>query len=260
MVIRMKDKALNIFLIIQGGCYAAFLFLDLKGDHISISTGIKLSIILLCFLYTLWMREGESTRDMLLLRVALFFTFLSDFIILLLPAKAYIYGVGSFLIVQQLYGIRLKCGDNRRRGLPEPRGLFSYWLLRLASELFAALLILLGLYLADVSPDGLLIASTVYFISLVFNVIGSIRLALRKPSRVNHRIFAAGLLLFLLCDINVGLFNLSGYISLSGKAGELIYRLSSILMWTFYAPSQVLIAVSGERTPSILTKKLKKIM
>ncbi len=256
----MKDKGLPIFLLIQGGCYAAFLFLDLKGDRIGLSTGIKLSLIFFCFLYTLWMREARGARDLFLIRAALFFTLLSDVIILLLPAKAYIYGVGSFLIVQQLYGIRIKCCDNRRRGLQESTGLLRSWMLRLAGEVFTTFLILTGLLLTGVRPDILLLASAVYFISLVFNVISAIRLAFSKPHELGSGIFATGLFLFLLCDINVGLFNLSGYLTLTGKAAELIYRMSSILMWTFYAPSQVLLALSAGKAPSFITKKSKKFM
>lgn len=256
----MKVSRLRIFLLIQGGCYAAFLFLDLWGDGISLSTGIKFSIILFCFLYALPGREGNGARDLLLVRSALFFTLVSDFIILFLPSEAYIFGVGSFLIVQQLYGIRLKGSDNLRRGLQEKDGFLASFLLRLTTELMIALIILLGLFFAEVRPDSLLIASVFYFVCLVHNVIMAIRLATLKPRVVSNTIFAVGMVLFLLCDINVGLFNLSGFLPFTGNTAELLYRMATILMWTFYAPSQVLIALSADRYSSIITKKYKKIM
>ncbi len=251
----MKAGRLPFFLTIQGGCYAAFLFLDLRGDGISLSTGIKFSIILFCFLYALFGREGNGARDLLLVRSALFFTLVSDFIILFLPTEAYIFGVGSFLIVQQLYGIRLKASDNLRRGLPEKTGFLASFFHRLTTELVFALIILLGLFFTEVRPDNLLIASVFYFVCLVHNVLTAVRLAALKPRVVSNTIFAAGLVLFLLCDINVGLFNLSGFIPFTGKTAELIYRMATILMWTFYAPSQVLIALSADRYPSIIIQK-----
>jgi hypothetical protein len=65
------------------------------------------------------------------------------------------------------------------------------------------------------------------------------------------------MVLFLLCDINVGLFNLSDFITPS-PAYNIIYSISSILMWTFYAPSQVLIALSVENEKKV--QKNKKIL
>ena len=258
----MKDaKCVSTgFLTIQGGCYAAFLFLDMTGGSIRLSTGIKFSIILFCFLYALLRRGGNGIRDLFLVRSALFFTLVSDFIILFLPAEAYIFGVGSFLIVQQLYGIRLRGIDNLRRGIPEKNGFLGSFLLRLTTELVITLIVLLGLFIAEVRADSLLFTSVLYFVCLVHNVVTAIRLANLKPRVISDIIFAVGLVLFLLCDINVGLFNLSGFIPFTGKTAELIYRMATILMWTFYAPSQVMIVLSADRYPSKITKNCKKIM
>ncbi len=256
----MNFKRLPIFLTIQGGCYAVFLFLDLRGDHLSLTTGIKFSVILLCFVYSLWVREGNGARDLYLIRLALFFTLISDFIILLLPAKAYLYGVGSFLIVQQLYGVRLKCSDNRRRGLKESSGFLASLLLRLTIELMIAQVLLLGLAQVGVRRNSLMTASVFYIVCLIHNVITSVRLAIRRPREISNTIFAVGLVFFLLCDINVGLFNLSGFIDFTGVTAEFLYQIASLLMWTFYAPSQILIALSAERLPSKITKNRKKIM
>ena len=59
-------------------------------------------------------------------------------------------------------------------------------------------------------------------------------------------IYAAGMLLFLLCDINVGLFNMVGYVVVPENIYHILFSLSSILMWAFYTPAQVLIAVSSK--------------
>lgn len=95
----------------------------------------------------------------------------------------------------------------------------------------------------NVNTDALLTVSVFYFISICTNVVRSIKLSLHYSNKRGIRCFAVGFLLFLLCDINVGLFNLSGFLSV-GPVYDIIYGISSILMWTFYAPSQVLIALS----------------
>lgn len=256
----MQSRIRLGFLAVQLGCYVAFLFLDLKGDRISLSTGIKFGVILLCFAYTILTREGNGSRDLSLVRFALFFTLVSDFIILLLPEEAYLAGILTFIIVQQLYGIRLKGSDNHSRGLPESRGAYTSLLLRLGIQLITAASILLLLSLVGVSMDRLLIASVFYFVCLVHNVVNSIRIAVRRPFTTSNALFATGLVLFLLCDINVGLFNMAAFIPYSGEWVQLVYRFATILMWTFYAPSQVLITLSAAKYPLKLTKKYKKFM
>lgn len=251
----MKISRLLLFLAIQVACYGTFLFLDLKEERISLSTGIKFGVILLCLLYTILTREGNGSRDLTLVRFALFFTLVSDFVILFLPEGAYLFGVLSFVIVQQLYGIRLKGSDNRSRGLPEGRAAYTSLLLRLGTQFITAVIILLLLSHVGVMMDSLLIVSVFYFVSLVYNTVNSVRIATRRPYTKSNALFAAGLVLFLLCDINVGLFNLTAFIPNAGEWVMLAYRLAAILMWTFYAPSQVLITLSAAKYPLKHTKK-----
>lgn len=254
MVVQSRIK-LWVFLAIQSGCYGTFLFLDLKGERISLSTGIKFGVVLLCLVYTILTREGNGSRDLSLVRSALFFTLVSDYIILFLPEEAYLSGVLTFIIVQQLYGIRLKGSDNRSEGLPEGKGAYTSLLLRLGTQLITAITILLLLRLVEVRMDSLLIASVFYFTCLVHNVINSIRIAVRRPYTKSNVFFAVGLVLFLLCDVNVGFFNMAAFIPCSGAWIQLVYRLATILMWIFYAPSQVLIALSAAKYPLKSTKK-----
>jgi hypothetical protein len=76
-------------------------------------------------------------------------------------------------------------------------------------------------------------------------VVRLLRLFVSHHDKRNIRYFTAGMVLFLLCDINVGLFNLSDFLTVTSTY-EIIYELSAVLMWTFYAPSQVLLALSGD--------------
>jgi hypothetical protein len=111
-------------------------------------------------------------------------------------------------------------------------------------ELLIAFTVSLILWFAGVTMEFLLIISALYFTCIVTNTVTAMKSAIHSPENKGNRLFAIGMGLFLLCDINVGLYNLSGFISLPANINEFLYTMSSILMWTFYAPSQVIIALS----------------
>lgn len=240
----MKSNSLKyIFIAIQTILYGAFLTLDVFGLYTSLSIRIKLLVVLLCFLYVLIAAIKRRSRQLIYLIYALAFTVISDIFILLLDN--YLYGVLTFIIAQQFYGIRISELYSSERALVKTTNPSGYVVLRAIYQGAFTLIICTILWLSDVQVDSLLVASVFYFISLCTNVVRSVRLNILYPHRPDIRYFAIGLILFLLCDINVGLFNLSDFLTLN-QAYELIYSISSILMWTFYAPSQVLIALSSD--------------
>ena len=57
--------------------------------------------------------------------------------------------------------------------------------------------------------------------------------------------FLIGLVLFLLCDINVMIYNMDGFVNVSSSFYHMLKSSSVILMWAFYLPSQVLIVLSA---------------
>lgn len=239
----------TLFVTVQTVLYAGFLALDLTDGSIGLSVSLKYSIILLCFCYALF-GAGKSTFysrqvkrlavSSCLLQAALFFTVISDLFILILDY--YIYGVLTFILAQELYCLRLvmlltPVGSRGKTGVA--------FLKRILLQLTAALVICLFLALAGVGLDGLLVVSVFYFICICMNVVTAFTLVRREPGAKGNLLYAIGMLLFLLCDINVGLFNLSGFIPMQESIYSVLYSISSILMWTFYAPAQVLIAISS---------------
>lgn len=64
-------------------------------------------------------------------------------------------------------------------------------------------------------------------------------------SSPNRNMIAIGMVLFLFCDINVLLYNLMGMISSSSEFIKQLYNISSVSMWLFYLPSQILLSLSG---------------
>ena len=110
----------------------------------------------------------------------------------------------------------------------------------LATGVVMALAAGLGLYLLNMASPVNLLAG-LYFSQLLSNTIP----AWTRRGR-QRRIFAAGLTLFAGCDLCVGLFNVL-------PPSAPLYPVSSVGMWFFYLPSQVLIALSAlpekEETP-----------
>lgn len=254
-----------IFLLLQATLYVAFLTLDLTDGSIRLSVTIKYTIIILCFCYALltggvyksiFFCEANALQsaagpgllnsrrkypyiEELLVQAGLFFTLISDLFILLL--NYYFYGVLVFILVQQLYSLRLIMLQNEGRDKTKKILLYGK---RITIQAAIATVVSIVLLIAGVNPDGLLIASVLYFVSILFNTIAAIQLCIKDHKNKSNLLYAVGMLLFLLCDINVGLFNLTGFIKLPEDIYTVIYSYSSILMWTFYAPSQILIALS----------------
>lgn len=230
-----------LFLFVQLILYGMFLILDILGNSITLSNRIKFLVIVLCFLYVSFGKK-EGGKQQKFLCYAMTFTVISD--IFLLFTDYYLYGLITFIVAQQLYGIRISELNNRESANTEKYPLKTF-ALRFASQLVVSFILCLLLWRVGIIVNSLLIASIFYAISIVTNLVRSIRLSICYGQSKDIKLFTIGMILFLLCDINVGLFNLSSFMSL-GSAYEYIYNISSILMWTFYAPSQLLIALSKD--------------
>ena len=213
----MKGKpvppaALAGFVAAEGVLYAAFLALDLSGRSAG-SIPVKYGGVLLCLLFALACATRGGDR---LVPLALALTAGADWF-LLVRNDHYVLGIGLFLCVQTVYYLRL-----RRDGAS------TAYTLRAGLALAAGL----GLYALELaSPVNL--PAALYFSQLLSNTVLAWTLRGRR-----FRIFAAGLTLFVGCDVCVGLFN-----TLSGSSP--LYGAVSVGMWFFYLPSQVFIALSA---------------
>lgn len=207
----------RVFCISEAFIYAAFLTLDLTESLPALSTGLKFASILLVLLAGL---TAVRTRDGKLVAAALVLTAAADVFLLLLD-RNYMLGVGLFLCVQLLYTVRIcdLSGTDKVLHLTARAMLagFAAWFLRTR---FAPLELLAGAYI-------------VWFF---MNVTHSAALAYRNRTRRCVR-FAAGLALFFLCDLCVGIHNLPQN-ALSGFA--------DVAMWAFYLPGQILIVLSTD--------------
>lgn len=221
----------------SGALWLVFLFLDLTktGD----STWIKFTAICLCCAAAL---TGAKSRDGQLVALALCFTVAADWF-LLVWNRGYLLGICLFLVVQGLYAYRLyllrgsrpcRWGLAVRLLVPAAGFLlcagFALWLLY---SLFAdgALSLLLATFAVAGSFLTFLLP-LIYFSALCVNCLEAF--ALSAPLRR----FAWGLLLFVCCDVCVGLWNASALLPAP------LAEFSRVGMWFFYLPSQVLIVLS----------------
>ena len=206
------------FLALEAGLYLWFLCRDLFQAGAG-STPLKYAAIAVCLAFSLYWSARGGER---LVPAALAFTLGADTFLLLLNRR-YLLGVALFCVVQGLYMVRISRENGGR----------TLWGRRLALSLAA---------LAALGRLGMLTAlnalSLVYFLNFFCNAVQALGLALTAGT-ARRQAFAAGLVLFLCCDLCVGIFNVPGL------APEPLERFSRVGMWLFYLPAQVLITLSG---------------
>lgn len=232
-----------VFLTLELLFYAAYLILDaVTGRSLILSDGFKYGGIFLCFLYTLFIvcfapkshtGYGRHGRNLWLL-LAVFFVLFSDYCLLFTTAA--VPGILLFCLVQCFYYIYLN-------------GAGRLWRLWLASAAFASISTM-GLWAGFGISHALVPLALFYLSMLVVNICHAWRNAWRTREK-RAFMFTAGMVLYCLCDLNVGFMNagriLSGpELNVLPILGNPVFReISTFSMWFFYLPAQVLIAMSA---------------
>lgn len=225
------------YLICEAILYISFLICDVFSYPI-LSSRLKYSSILLCFIFTISLFHYVSKRqDAALLSIAFFFTAVSDYFLLF--TTDYVYGIISFCMVQILYMLRIWSLDQRKHPVT----------LIIRGCVIAATIMILSL--VGIPIDPLLCVTCFYFLNFLINIIELINRS-RQSTKCENNLFhngcfLIGMLLFFLCDIFVGLFNLTSYITVEESIYRVIELIASYGMWIFYLPGQVLIALSTKR-------------
>lgn len=192
------------FVGLETALYLLFLALDAfsaGGD------GVKYLTIVVCLLAAVWSARHGGSR---LMAWAMAFTLAADTFLLLLD-RWYGAGIVLFCVVQGLYLARIRRACGR-----------TLWALR--TGLVPAAWVLLN---ALGMGTALNLLAALYFVNFLVNACQSLTLR-------SERLFAAGLWLFLLCDVCVGLRNQPSL--LPGLAGA-----AQAGMWLFYLPGPVLL-------------------
>lgn len=213
-----RDKTITALLIITAFLYAAFLYMDLCSIYSSISNALKYSSVLLCLTMALLSyREPYNLKDCRLIITALTFTALADYF-LLFTTKTTI-GVVVFCMAHLAHIAR-----------------FNKYAFKTCAILYLFSIAVLSAFTAlDINLPYLYIVSSLYAILLLTATIMVFRTDIPKQ---NQLLVRTGMMLFVLCDICVALFNVL-------PAGSIVHRAALLLIWFFYVPSQVSLALSA---------------
>ncbi|NLJ77971.1 MAG: hypothetical protein GX329_01265 [Tissierellia bacterium] len=188
------------------------------------------SIILISIISFLGQEYSYNNRDRIILQAGFFITIFADLFLLILD-KNYIVGIALFSIVQILYSVRY--GLNGAR-----------------TTIIGFSILFLNLIIVHIITgiQFLIIISIYYSICLLISTIRGLKLYLhRLYSSPNRHMIALGMMFFLLCDINVVFSYIVGRMGWTNIIGYDLYRISSVSIWLFYLPSQVLLCLSGYR-------------
>ena len=183
--------------------------------------------------------DGGSVKDVILngrdgnlIRIAMLFTLVADYYLVRLRPPMNLAGVAVFLGTQLFIFLHILVNDENRRART------VHIILRVAVT--AVLILAAYLTLGD-GVDLLALISVIYYGNLCINALFAHR------SGRGGAILTIGLILFALCDINVGLARLNDMYLGGFPEGSLLYELLHTeldLVWIFYIPSQTLIPLS----------------
>lgn len=214
------------WLILWSCIYVAILTLGLLAPNGSSITFIKLVGIFLCFIYTAWVFPKDH-----LLQLAFLITSIAD--IILAIDNTLVIGVVVFFLAQLIHLARLDWHTCR------------CFVAAIIPLFLLAVLLNLKLNFAPL----MYIVSSFYLITLLTNIIISLRWYRREPTNLLAFLALVGFILFLACDICTGV----SYLSRTAVLPALLYTPANFFAWAFYYPSQIFISNSS-KCVKIVTK------
>ena len=181
--------------------------------------------IALCFVYALVNLKKSST----FIVAGLACTVVADVFLVVCSPIQRLWGMVFFTLAQTMYAVKLHLESRNKKIL------VARVALTVAIELAAVII------LKD-KLDVLAAVSVCYYANLFVNIIEAFTVFKKG------RLFAVGLVLFLLCDTVIGLQVMS-QLYLQIPESSIVYKILFMpfnLSWFFYLPAQVLIALSGK--------------
>ena len=223
-------------LLVSTICLLFIVFLSIQVYEINFfmsANMVKFSTIFLCLLISIISSPlSKQSKNIFLLQLGLIFTIMADYIFLI-HDDDYILAIGLFSIVQIIYSLRYREGNETERVL---RFMIIYLLI----------VILYKLINKNLFPLDFIIAMGVFYgICLLSSLKEALLLYKSDPHESINKMILFAMILFLLCDINLGVNYILGEAKDMGNTLKLLENLSSISIWVYYLPSQILLALSG---------------
>lgn len=231
-----KNCIYALFVLAEAAIFVSFnvIVATRPGDPVY----LKYSGVLLCLAVSAAMCFFYKS-DAIILTCAIAFTAVSDYFILVIDAY-YELGVTTFFIAQCFYLFRLYRG--RLKSFFEVKGVK---IPKIAVTVAARALIIAAVIITLAVTAGvnyLLVICSFYFVMLFANCIDAFVIC---GGGIKNVLFAVGLLLFVCCDICVGLHNFGS--ALGVALPRWLVNFVQYAIWVFYLPSQVLIVCSLDR-------------
>ena len=200
-----------------------FLTTDILNAWISYSA-IILNFVMAMILF-------KKSKNVVLTEVALLMTCLADLFLVILNPQIQLVAMIFFCITQGCYFLRILVNTSSKTQ--------RIWHIGIRAG-FCVLGIIATILVLKEKTDALAVISIFYFVNLFLNVIFAFMQTKKSV------LFAMGLLLFMFCDILIGLNVASGgYLTFTeGTLLAWLANPSIPLAWGFYVPSQVLIVLS----------------
>ena len=204
----------------------ALLFCILFAPHSEISC---MWAIILVLLYSLLFKNKNIC--VLLMQLAFVFTLASDTFLVGVAPKIQWLAMTTFFIAQSLYFAKMLLSIKAKKYVADNIAIRA---------ILIGCAVLLGWLVLKEKLDYVAAISLMYFASIIHNVILAFVLFKKSP------LMALGMLLFLCCDIVVGLNSAIG-VYISVPETSILYKIAFApfnLAWTFYLPSQTMLALS----------------
>lgn len=185
------------------------------------------SVILACGFLIIF---AEKSHSYVFTQIGLICTVGADYFLVYLADIKQLPAMLFFSVTQIAYFLRLYYADKS--------ALRCKWHIIIRAFVSIVILIVTALVLGK-SCDALALVSMFYYANLLLNLVFAFM------NFENNKIFAIGILLFILCNTVIGLSFIDAYLPINENS--VIYKIihpGFDLAWVFYLPSQALIAVS----------------
>lgn len=217
-------------------CLLFIIFLSIEVYEIEffISASIlKFSSVFICLTIAILSSPlSNQSKDTFLLQMGLVFTLMADYIFLI-HDDDYSIAIALFSIVQIIYSLRYRYGNERER-------LIKFIVLFI-------IIVFLYNFLNNFSIEfDIIFAMGFYYaFCLIISLKEACGLYKSNPYKNSNKMILFAMLLFFLCDFSLGLNYILDQVQTSSYVLKWIEVLSSITIWIFYLPSQLLLALSG---------------
>ncbi|MBQ8991823.1 hypothetical protein IJ103_02010 [Candidatus Saccharibacteria bacterium] len=217
-ILKKLDKLGFGWLLVWGAIYVAFLVMGADKESDVVATTLKYGGLILCFIYVLL----YARRDVYLV-LAMGLTVIADGILVYNNVSEI--GVGVFLLVQVAHLLRF---TQIRSVSP------------LVPLLLAGLAVGFGLIQNEVP---MMFVLAVAYAVLIFTNIYQVAKWYKVEKSSASKYALVGFLLFLLCDVCVGI----SYLTTTVTLPHFVTILANYMAWVFYLPAQISLALSGRR-------------